>query len=167
MGRFPWLMRYASWLMLIVFGVSPLLWYFYRLARAEPTPGEGIAWVGIAVIGVAIFLISQITMITTEFGLTTEKLVVKRGVISRSTNEIPLSAVENINLHQTVFSRLFGYGRLELNGSGGSSLWSHPVQNPLALRTMIAEAMNKASRRRGFRAKASSIDFAHNGDRKT
>lgn len=165
MGRFPWVMRYASWLMMFVFGLGPLLWLSFRILTGEPTAGEAVVYFIIAGLGACVFIVSQITMATTEFGLTDERLVYKSGLISRNTNEIPLQSLENVNLHQSVFSRLFGYGRIEVNGSGGSAIVSHAVQDPVKLRASISEALIAMEHAAPPAARRSSINPEHNSHR--
>ncbi len=164
MGRYPWLMRYLSWAALFFFSVLPLVWLFVRLVTAEPTVGEGVGWIIVALFGVLSFLISQVLMITTEFGVTSQRVIFKSGIVSRHTNEIPLKALENVNLHQGFWSRLFGFGHLEINGSGGSLVVSHAVQDPVGLRVAIAEA--RIAKERSLHAKGASapIDQPHNND---
>ena len=164
MGRYPWLMRAASWAFLAVFGVAPLLSLFFRLARGEATYGEGITWVIVAICGLMSFLVSQVVMMTTEFGVTDQRVIFKSGIVSRHANEITLRALENVNLHQGFWSRLFGFGHLAISGSGGSAILTHPVQDPLALRGVIAEARMAKDQRLQPRGTPEPIDPTHNRD---
>lgn len=117
----------------------------------------------IGIIGVAVFLILRIYMATTEFGITDQRIIVKTGFIRRNTNEIPLKSLENVNLKQSVLQRLFGYGRLEINGSGGSGLFTHPIQDPVSVRATLAEARIATENALRFRAKPEHISAEHNG----
>lgn len=53
-----------------------------------------------------------------EIAITNRRLIYKRGVIARKTEELNLRRVEEINLKQGVFGRIFGYGRLQIHGTG-------------------------------------------------
>lgn len=140
LARFPKLLRLLSWLALIVIGVGFLGLFFFRLVTGSPEGPELILWLLISVVGISIFVFSQIHMHTTEFGLTDQRIIFKRGVVARFTDEIPLHALESVHLHQGILGRLFNFGRLEVNGSGGSGLWTPFVQNPVNLRSAIADA---------------------------
>lgn len=54
----------------------------------------------------------------TNYVLTTERLIVRRGVIARSGNEIPLESVVNVLFTQTVWERLLRYGDVTLESAG-------------------------------------------------
>ena len=55
--------------------------------------------------------------------LTTERIVVRDGVLSRGSTEIPLENINNVLFNQTVAERLLGYGDvlIESAGSQGQS----------------------------------------------
>jgi uncharacterized membrane protein YdbT with pleckstrin-like domain len=59
----------------------------------------------------------------TNYVLTTERIIVRRGMIARSGTEIPLENINNVLFSQTVLERLLGYGDvlLESAGSQGQS----------------------------------------------
>jgi membrane protein YdbS with pleckstrin-like domain len=67
----------------------------------------------------------------TNYVLTTERIVVRRGMIARTGTEIPLEQVTNVLFAQTVLERLLGYGDvlLEAAGSQGRSEL-HDIPDP-------------------------------------
>lgn len=166
MARFPWPLRWVSWFSLVVIGAVPVGWFFWRLYLGDASPLLGLATMSASVIGILIFLVTQIYMQTTEFGLTDRRIILKRGFISRYTNEIPLDSLENVHLRQGVIQRLLGYGYLEISGSGGSGLLSPPIADPVNLRADIAEAAIASDRTPSFRARHRPIRPAHNRDRR-
>lgn len=56
----------------------------------------------------------------TQYVLTTERIVVRSGVISRSGTEIPLESISNVLFTQSVVERLLGYGDVVLESAGES-----------------------------------------------
>jgi uncharacterized membrane protein YdbT with pleckstrin-like domain len=68
---------------------------------------------------------------TTSYVLTTERIVVRRGLIARSGTEIPLEQITNVLFSQTMFERFLGYGDvvLEAAGSQGRSEF-HDIPDP-------------------------------------
>ena len=139
-ASFPWIQRVFSWVVLLGLGAVPIIGLFFA------------NWVGVADAGLAtlailsslaaalIFFFMRLYLQTTEFGLTDHRLVFKKGVISRHTNEIPLESVETVHLTQTVLGRILGYGCLDVAGSGGTQLISPPMQDPMRFRTAVTEA---------------------------
>lgn len=57
----------------------------------------------------------------TLYVLTTERIVVRTGVISRSSKEIPIESISNVVFSQRVAERLLGYGDVLLESSGETS----------------------------------------------
>ena len=55
---------------------------------------------------------------TTNFVLTTERLVLRAGVLAKSGREIPLERVNDISYHQGLFERLIGAGSLVVESAG-------------------------------------------------
>ncbi len=100
---------------------------------------------GIALIGIWIFLSMMIRLFTTEIVVTSQRFVYKTGWISRKTQEVNLEKIEEVNLDQSVAGRLLGYGRLRIQGTGVGAIDLPLVANPLKLRRRITDA--KAAKR--------------------
>ncbi len=61
-----------------------------------------------------------LTWWTSLYVLTTERLMTRRGLISKSGIEIPLENITNVNFGQTVFERMIGAGDLLVESAGTS-----------------------------------------------
>ena len=94
-------------------------------------------WMGI---GVIIFLIMFIHKKTTELGVTTSRIVKKSGWISRKTEELSLGRIEEMNLTQGILGRVLGYGKIQINGTGGSYILTHSIDDPMEFRKAIGLA---------------------------
>lgn len=79
---------------------------------------------------------------TTETGVTSNRFVLKTGLIARKTEEINLSRIEEMNLQQSILGRIFGYGKLKVNGTGGNFILTPSIDDPVKLRREIANAKN-------------------------
>jgi len=55
---------------------------------------------------------------TTNFVLTTDRLVLRSGIIAKRGKEIPLERINDITFHQSVFERLIGAGDLMIESGG-------------------------------------------------
>lgn len=76
-------------------------------------------------ISVAIFVYTYLRVTTDEFAITNQRLIVKKGIISRETLELHLSKVETVMVSQDIFERLIGAGSISVRGTG-STLSSIP-----------------------------------------
>lgn len=92
-----------------------------------------------------------VILITTEIVVTTFRFVYKTGLVSRNTQEVSLNKIEEITLHQTVFGRLLGFGKLVLRGTGVGVITLPDLDNPIHLRRIIENAKSslRSTRRRG------------------
>ncbi len=77
---------------------------------------------------------------TSEFAVTNRRVVVKIGLIQRQTLELNLQKVESIGVDQGFWGRLFGFGSLEVVGTGGTKEIFHDIAQPLAFRHAVQEA---------------------------
>jgi len=70
--------------------------------------------------------------------LTTERLVVRSGVVARRGLEIPLEAINDVTFSQTVFERLLGFGDLLVESAGeqGQSRFSN-IPRPEHFQSLI------------------------------
>ena len=158
---FPWLLRAASWSALVLLCLVPALFWLIEAARGQAGPGLGTLVVLSALVGAGIFGWTQLYMATTEVAVTSHRFIIKRGLIARFTNDLPLSAIENVDIHQGVLPRLFGYGHLQVQGSGTPGLRTPPMQDPVTFRTAISEARIALLDPPAFEARPQRIDPIH------
>ena len=76
---------------------------------------------------------------TSEFAITNKRIVIKTGLISRQSLEINLSKVESINVEQTFFGRMLGYGTIVVRGTGGTQEPFPNISHPLMFRRRFQE----------------------------
>lgn len=94
-----------------------------------------------------LFLVGMVTVFfaaarraSTEIAVTNRRVIIKTGLASRKTLEMNLGKVETLSVNQSVLGRLFGYGTIQVIGSGGTAEPLPYVANPLDLRKAIQEA---------------------------
>jgi uncharacterized membrane protein YdbT with pleckstrin-like domain len=114
---------------------------------------RGLGWLTIVLlVATAVWLIVRyLKWMTTNFVVTSHRLIFRQGIIGKSGIEIPLERVNNVNFHQSVFERLLGAGDLlvESGGEDGQQRFTdirHPdrVQN-LINAQMESHAIRRAS----------------------
>ena len=74
---------------------------------------------------------------STEYAITNKKIVNKRGLIARSTDELLMKKVEGVDVKQGIQGRIFGYGDIVFTGTGNQSVVFKMVPNPIALKNQI------------------------------
>ena len=78
-----------------------------------------------------------------EMAVTNRRVVVKTGLASRKTIEMLLNKVESIEVNETPFGRLLGYGTIVLIGTGGTPEPFHQVAHPLEFRSQVQQQIEK------------------------
>jgi len=74
----------------------------------------------VAVIGVAVVVLAGfIKRITVHYTITTRRLHIKRGIISREIQETRLERVQNVNYDQSVLQRLLQVGDVDFDTAAG------------------------------------------------
>ena len=86
-----------------------------------------------------------------EMGVTNRRVVRKTGIVSRETAELRLASIETIDLRQTTWGRVLGYGDVVLTGRGESAMLFQRLAHPLDAKRAIesAYAANVESARLG------------------
>jgi uncharacterized membrane protein YdbT with pleckstrin-like domain len=102
------------------------------LLAVEPTVG-----VIVIVLGAVMFVPPLIAYKTSEFGVTSKRVIVKVGLVQRQTLELLLRQVEAISVDQSIMGRLFNYGSVTLSGTGGVRGVFHNIAAPLEFRRKI------------------------------
>lgn len=92
------------------------------------------------VIGVIGYTARVVHKTTTEIAITNTRIVFKQGLISRHVGEIDIHRIEGVNVLQSIFGRLLGYGRVSIRGMGVGEVTMPPIAQPIEFRKAIEEA---------------------------
>jgi len=84
---------------------------------------------------------------TTEFAVTTERVIVKVGLIRWRTLELMLTKVESIDVHQGILGRVFDFGTLQVSGSGSSKQPFKNIAQPMELRRQVQKGSSSSHSR--------------------
>ena len=76
---------------------------------------------------------------TSEFAITTRRIVIKHGLVQRNTFEMNLSKIETVNVTQSVLGRMLNYGTVEIVGTGGTREAFNDISDPLEFRKKFQE----------------------------
>ena len=92
------------------------------------------------IVGIFLTIYEWLRLRAIELGVTTHRVVRKTGIISRDTEEIRLSAIETVDMHQSTWGRLLGYGDVRVTGRGESSMLLYRVADPVSVKRAIETA---------------------------
>jgi uncharacterized membrane protein YdbT with pleckstrin-like domain len=111
-----------------------------------------VNWLAIAGIVVsAILLVSRYTQwFTTNFVITSDRIIFRTGVFAKHGIEIPLERVNNVIFHQGVIERMLGCGDLliESGGETGQQRFTE-VKDPDRVQALIHTQVDAKMARRG------------------
>ena len=80
-----------------------------------------------------------------EQGVTTNRVIHKRGIIARNTQEIKLTAVESVYINQSILGRILGFGTVTITGRGISDIKMSWLHNPMSVKRSIENSIEAAS----------------------
>lgn len=110
--------------------IAALLWWRGEQPWSPLPVGLGLVWV----------LAAHIRRQSSEFVVTTKRVVIKIGVFTTRSLELLPSKVEGVAVEQNVLGKLFGFGDIVVTGSGGTKESFGGIQAPFEFRRAIQEA---------------------------
>jgi uncharacterized membrane protein YdbT with pleckstrin-like domain len=115
----------------------------------------------ILLVGTSIWLVIRyLKWLTTNFVITSNRLIFRQGIIGKSGIEIPLERVNNVNFNQSVFERILGAGDLliESGGEDGQQRFTD-IRRPAQVQNLIhAQMEGHYQRRAGYNSNAPTGD---------
>ena len=124
----------VSW----VIYLAPVM--MFAFGGAWSLAGGGMPGLALAVAGVLAGMAAFVRQATSEFAVTTERVVVKTGLIARNTIEIQLAKVESVQVNQDLFGRLLNYGTITVAGTGGTHEPFTLIDDPMTFRRAVQGA---------------------------
>jgi uncharacterized membrane protein YdbT with pleckstrin-like domain len=117
-------------LLFTVFILLPITWLLANGTWSH------YAWIPL-VVALLVLAPAFIKRQSSDFAVTNKRVMMKIGVFSTRSVELLLSKIEAIAVHQTFAGRLFGYGDIEVTGSGGTKEIFSNIQAPLDFRRAV------------------------------
>ncbi len=101
-----------------------------------------VAWAALAAAIIAILIAGYqwLWLSTIEQGVTNRRVVRKTGIVSRTTTELRLASIETVDLRQTFWGRVFGYGNVEITGRGETAMLLDRIARPIEVKREIESA---------------------------
>jgi uncharacterized membrane protein YdbT with pleckstrin-like domain len=85
-----------------------------------------------------------ILYLTSEFGVTSKRVLGKTGLIRLKSLDIVLAKVEAIRINQSIIGRILNFGDVEVTGTGGTEEVLRFIPNPLVFSKCIQEQLSFA-----------------------
>jgi membrane protein YdbS with pleckstrin-like domain len=145
----------------VVVSVRPHWWYLTgpiavviiviagAIAAAVGNAPTALVWVAVAALVLAVvWLVGRyVRWATSRLTVTTSRIIERRGVLARRGREIPLSALTNIEYHQSLFERVIGAGDVVLESAGKDSAEVFPdLPHPASIHNEIYRQVERWGR---------------------
>ena len=98
-----------------------------------------LVFLGWLLVGIYLFVSMYVEKWMTERALTNRRLVIKRGLIRRQTEEISFNRIEEVNLNQSILQRILGSGDIRVTGTGSGEVIMKNIDAPLSVQKKINE----------------------------
>ncbi len=119
----PYDLRLYAVFFVLFLDILAVLWIFYRYLR----------W------------------ISTVYAVTDHRVIVQRGIFGRDVEQIPVNQVRGVDVHQTAWQRVLGYGTIRVMSEEGTPLGNENWQGipkPFVLQRTIETAMQNLTQPR-------------------
>jgi uncharacterized membrane protein YdbT with pleckstrin-like domain len=135
---------HPSWRAVLRFYVIGVILVGVAVAIGALAGGARIATLAGAVVLVIVILVGLIKRSATRYVITTERLHIRRGILSKSTQETRIERVQNVNTQQSLFERVLQVGTVDFDtaGSDDSEFRFVGVGNP----EEVVRAVDRAQR---------------------
>jgi uncharacterized membrane protein YdbT with pleckstrin-like domain len=135
---------HPSWRALLAFYVSGLVIVGVAAAIGALAAGTAIAVVAGVVVLAIVLLVGFVRRMATRYVITTERLHIRRGILSKATQETRVQRVQNVNTEQSLFERILQIGTVDFDtaGTDDSEFRFIGVGNP----EVVVRAVDKAQR---------------------
>jgi uncharacterized membrane protein YdbT with pleckstrin-like domain len=81
---------------------------------------------------------------STEYAVTSRRLVTKVGLVARSGDELRLRRIESVQVRQGLLGRILGYGDVIATGQGSQAVTLYNVVDPMNVKRVLEVAIEAA-----------------------
>ena len=126
----------------LVFLIGAGLTVAVRYGDAPPEAARWAGWIGLGIMAIGFLwgFVHWVELRTSEFAVTTTRVIFKVGLVARYTTELLLSKVESIAVQQSLTGRILDYGDLTVIGTGGTREVFRRVRDPITFRNHVQQA---------------------------
>ena len=125
------------------------------------TMGLGLYWLVLSVAAIGIFLWRWLENLASKFEVTEERLVIRRGIIAKSVDEIELYRIKDVRINFSIINQIAGIGTISISSSDETTrdgdLVIRDVERAQARREELRRLVDTARQKRRVR----EIDMVH------
>ena len=109
---------HPSWRAVLQFYVVGVILVGVAAAIGALAGGTGISVLAGVVVLAIVLLVGFVKRMGTRYVITTERLHIRRGILSRATQETRIQRVQNVNTQQSLFARILRVGTVDFDTAG-------------------------------------------------
>lgn len=113
------------------------VWVAFPTADASFATAKPILAAALIGLSALDWLRAFLRRVSTELAVTDRRIVIKIGLVRRTTMEMNRSKVESVAVHQGIWGRLLDYGTVVVKGTGGGVEPLKNIARPLDFRSEI------------------------------
>jgi len=122
-----------------------LSWFTLKSAGLSADIQRYIAylWVLLFVLGLLWIAARYVRWIRTVYAVTTRRVIIQRGILGKDFDEIPVTQVRGVDVHQSFGQRILGYGTVRVSSEGGTNLGNEDwkgIPKPFRFQKLIENA---------------------------
>lgn len=148
----------AGWATVLLFFAGPIGMVMAGGGMFAIPPASALL---MSVVALAILGFKWVSNLATTYELTDDRLILHRGILVKSIDEIELYRVKDVRLDFTIINQMAGIGTIGIASSDETTrnglLAIRDVEQARTRREKLRELVNEARRSRGVR----EIDMAH------
>lgn len=123
--------------------------------------GYGTYWLGLSAVALLVILWKWLENIAAKYEVTEERLIVRRGIINKSIDEIELYRIKDVRIDFTIVNQLAGIGRICISSSDETTrdgdLVMRDIERARERREQLRRLVDTARQKRQVR----EIDMVH------
>jgi len=100
-------------------------------------------WELLFVIGLLWLLVRYLRWISTVYAVTSRRVIVQKGILGKDFDEIPVTQVRGVDVHQSFGQRVLGYGTIRVSSEGGANVGNEDwkgIPKPFRFQKLIENA---------------------------
>ena len=107
----------SGWLRGTLAGWGTVLLGLAGIAGALLVPGWGLYLLGLTALSLIVVLVKWVQNLAATYEITDERLILRRGILFKSVDEIELYRVKDIRIDFTLINQWAGIGNIRVNSS--------------------------------------------------
>jgi len=133
-------------------GVTWAFSHFPTFGAYAPMNYLSVFFIALTILAVLWLAYRYLRWISTVYAITTSRVIIQRGILSRDFDQIPIAQIRGVDVHQTIFDRIFRFGTIVISSEGGNrqtrlgnEAWKG-IPHPFDLQRVIETATQSLAR---------------------